>query len=103
MIVAIRLRGGIKMNREIKETLRLLGLKRVNTLVVLPEKKEIIGMLQKVESYITWGELPEGMNIEKTMRLKPPRGGLKSIKRKYPKGDLGYRGDKISDLIKKMM
>lgn len=36
-------------------------------------------------------------------RLHPPRGGYKHIKRQYPHGALGYRKEKINELIKKMI
>ncbi|MCX6817642.1 MAG: 50S ribosomal protein L30 [Candidatus Aenigmarchaeota archaeon] len=36
-------------------------------------------------------------------RLSPPRKGYEGIKRAFPKGALGYRGDKINKLIERMM
>ncbi|MCE7737656.1 MAG: 50S ribosomal protein L30 [Candidatus Heimdallarchaeota archaeon] len=42
-------------------------------------------------------------NIQPVFRLSPPRKGFKSLK--YPvslKGDLGYRGEAINDLIARM-
>jgi large subunit ribosomal protein L30 len=36
-------------------------------------------------------------------RLKPPRKGLKSKKKHYPQGDLGYRGKAINDLLERMI
>ena len=35
--------------------------------------------------------------------LKSPKGGFRSKKLKYPKGDLGYCGDKINDMVKRMV
>lgn len=43
------------------------------------------------------------VNINQTFRLTPPSGGFKSTKQHYPKGDLGYRGEAINELIKKMI
>jgi large subunit ribosomal protein L30 len=43
-------------------------------------------------------------NIKPVFRLHPPKGGFHgSIKKPYPKGELGYRGEAINQLIKKMM
>lgn len=101
-IAVIRLRGSIKVNRDMKDTMELLGLKHVNSLAVLPAKKETMGMIKKVENFVTWGELSEELDVN-SRGLKPAKGGLKSIKLKYPKGDLGYRGNAINDLIKRMI
>ncbi|MDI6916322.1 MAG: 50S ribosomal protein L30 [Thermoplasmatales archaeon] len=58
----IRLRGGININRDIKNTLKMLNLTKVNHCVFVPETKEYKGMLQKVKDYVTWGEIePETM------------------------------------------
>jgi len=55
-------RGGININRGIKDTLKMLNLTKVNHCVFVPETKEYKGMLQKVKDYVTWGEIePETM------------------------------------------
>ena len=41
--------------------------------------------------------------IKPVFRLSPPSKGYKSIRYPYPKGDLGDRGDKINDLLKRMI
>ena len=41
--------------------------------------------------------------IEPVFRLTPPSKGFNSIKEHYPKGDLGYRGKEINELLKKMI
>lgn len=43
-------------------------------------------------------------DLKPVFRLHPPRGGFHgSIKKPYPKGELGYRGDKINGLLAKMI
>lgn len=99
-IIVIRLRGSAKMSKDIRDTLDVLRLRRINSAVILEKNERNIGMVKKIEDFVTWGETEQ----EKIPnRLHPPRGGLKSIKRKYPKGDLGYRGKKIDILIKRML
>ncbi len=44
-----------------------------------------------------------GLKIKPIFRLSPPSGGYKSVKLSYPKGALGPRGDKINELIKRMI
>jgi len=151
MYAVIRLRSCIKTPKEIKDTLMLLRLKRINHCVLLPKTKSIEGMLRKVKNYVCYGEISKdtlvlllkkrlkkigdknvteddlkkyGINsfeeladllinnkkslkdfpeFKKVFRLHPPRKGLKSKKLEYPKGDLGYLGEKINDLLKRMI
>jgi large subunit ribosomal protein L30 len=107
MLGVLRLRGSIKIRHDIKDTLKILGLDRVNTLAVLPDDARTIGMIRKVDKFVAWGTLSDEILQEaggkKIIHLKPPKGGLKSIKRPYPRGNLGYNGNDINKLIKKMM
>lgn len=41
--------------------------------------------------------------VNPVFRLSPPSGGYKAIKLLYPRGDLGYRGGKINNLLKRMI
>ena len=43
------------------------------------------------------------VDIKHVFRLSPPSKGHKSVKILYPKGSLGYRGEKINELIKRMI
>ena len=45
----------------------------------------------------------DDLGMKKVFRLHPPRGGYKVIKQPYTKGALGYRGDAINALLRKMM
>lgn len=105
-IAAIRLRGHIKMSREHEDTMKALGLKNTNTLVLLTDSQSTKGMILKVSDFITWGEASKETEEKfksTPVGLRPPKGGFRSLKLPFPKGDLGYRGEKINDLIKKMM
>ncbi len=107
MIAAVRIRGHIGRRGQHEDTLNMLGMKKVNAVVVLPESQTIKGMLKHVEDFIAWGELSkeleQNLSGKKVHHMKPPKKGYKSLKRHYPKGDLGYRGAAINDLIKRMM
>jgi large subunit ribosomal protein L30 len=48
-------------------------------------------------------ELKNFKKIKPVFRLNPPRKGLKSKRLPFPKGDLGYRGKKINELIRRMV
>jgi large subunit ribosomal protein L30 len=46
----------------------------------------------------------EDSGVKPVFRLHPPRKGYENIKKTFAEsGTLGYRGDKIGDLIKKMI
>ncbi len=67
----------------------------------IPELKSIIAFAKTV---VTDKGRFKDMHIRPVLRLAPPVGGYKSIKRPYrDKGDLGYRGNKINDLIERMI
>lgn len=150
---AIRVRGTVNIRGDIKDTLMMLRLNRVNHCVILPADPSTEGMLQKVKDYITWGELrPEVLAklilrrgrlesgkhitdsyvkkntefksliafskavcegkerftdleaVKSVIRLHPPIKGYEGIKRTFVEGGaLGYRGDKINDLVDRMI
>jgi len=152
-LALIRLRSGIRAKGEVRDTLAMLRLHRINHLVIIDDNPSYKGMVQKVKDYITWGEIDKetlakllrkrgrlignkpvteeyvqeklGMgidefaekvvngemkltdlpNLKPVFRLHPPRGGLKgSKKRSFREGGaLGYRGEKINDLIERML
>ncbi len=119
----IRIRGLVRVRKEINYTMELMGLYRKNYCVFIDKKN--FGMIKKVKDYVTYGEIDketeelvvkkkgektknrEGKEVlKKFFRLSPPRKGFgrKGIKVAFSKsGGLGYRGTKINDLIKRML
>ena len=59
MYAIIRLRGSVGLNPEIKHTLGLLRLHRVNHCVIAEENDYTNGMIRKVKDYVAWGEISE--------------------------------------------
>lgn len=129
-IAAIRIRGNVGLDYGIKKTLGLLRLYRKNYCSVYEDSSTIRGMLNKVKDHITYGELSEDVfrmlvdkrgedfrgeknclivdnrKLKPYFRLSPPIGGFerKGIKTPYSLGGaLGYRAEKINDLIIKML
>ncbi len=133
MIYAVvRIKSTINANREVRDTLRMLNLKRTNSCTLIHVNDSYKGMLQKVKDYVTWGEiddevillllkrvdvddiesalskLKEGASLKEItdpcIRLHPPRKGYKSIKKPYHMGgSSGYRGKDINELIRRMI
>lgn len=141
MLAAIRIRGSVKTDRKIADTLSMLRLTRNNHCVLLPENQTFKGMLSKTGAWITWGKVDdnmierlvskrgrlagdrkidekkakeiakkiikdqslEGTGIKHVFRLSPPSKGYRSVRVLYPRGSLGPRGEKINELLKRMI
>ena len=139
-IAAVRVRGSVKLNKKVKNTLNLLRLYRKNFCIVVDDTPSLKGMIEKVKDYITYGEIDEatykllvekrgeeyrgreqdrkgkikykkfllidGKKIKPFFRLNPPKRGFgrKGIKVSFKAhGALGYRGNKINDILKRMI
>ena len=64
--------------------------------------------LTKAEAEEIFKKIKESQKVPDTIkpvfRLTPPSKGFKhSIKQHYPKGELGYRGKEINELLKRMI
>lgn len=123
LIAVIRIRGKKGIKKNIRDTLEMLCLYKKNFCVVVESTRSIMGMIKKAKDYITWGEVNENMlnelvykrgeknprdskKTKKFFRLHPPRGGFERKGVKVPfslGGALGYRTEKINELIKKML
>ena|SRR3989344_2989503 len=103
MLAAIRLKGEVGIAIAVRETLKIIGIKKINSYKFLSDTPANRGMLQKCNPVIAWGEVDESFaNGFDNIMLKPPKGGFKSFHHLYPIGDLGFRGDKIKSLIERM-
>jgi large subunit ribosomal protein L30 len=72
---------------------RFAGDKRVTDLAYAKELAQLILSGKKVKD----------IGIKPVFRLSPPSKGYKSTKVLYPRGSLGYRGEKINELLKRMI
>ena len=96
---AIRIRGTVNINSDIKKTLNLLNLTRANHCVLLEEKPSIKGMLQVAKDYITWGEIETDLLI-KLISARGKLEGGKLITNEYLKTSTKYSSiDKFSEAI----
>ncbi len=152
MFAVIRVRGRTGVRRDIRDTLNMLRLTRVNHCVLVPNTPAYMGMLKKVKDYVTWGEIDQETlvklirykgrlygdkpitdeyiretlgyesieelakallenkllykdipNVKPVFRLHPPLKGWEKTKRHFTEGGaLGYRGEKINELINRM-
>ncbi len=140
-IAIVRIRGGIKVKKVFRDTLDMLRLYNKNYCVVLESTPQIIGMINKIRDFVTYGEIQDelfkeliekrgveytgrekdskgkisynrkyievdGKKYNKYFRLNSPRKGYgrKGTKKPFAKsGSLGDRGEKINDLIRRMI
>ena len=123
-IAVVRIRGPNKKSVEKNSTLGMLKLYRKNYCVLLDKTPSIVGMIKKVEDCVTWGEIDDSTikelkekrgkktkikgkeQLKLFFRLSPPKGGFerKGIKTPFALGGaLGYRGEKIKDLVRRML
>ena len=71
-IVVVRIRGVISAQREARDTLTLLRLDHTNHAILIDDRPSYRGMLQKINSYVTWGEVTKETVVtmlEKRARL----------------------------------
>jgi len=99
VFAAVRVRGTVNVKPNIKRTLQLLNLTRVNHCVLLEENASIKGMLQIAKDYITWGEIEKAILSE----LIDSRGKLegdKDLTEDYIKSATSYNNlEKLSQAI----
>ena len=124
-IAIVRVRGNVNIQKPIKDTLKMLRLYRKNYCSIYDVTPNILGMVNKIKDYATWGEInqetlkllkekrgekiknKEGKEVVKPFfRLSPPKKGFgrKGVKMPFNlSGALGNRKEKINDLIKRMI
>lgn len=96
----VRVRGGINVHRDIRYTMELLRLNKVNHCVVIPDTTYYRGMLHKAKDYITWGKIDEEVLID-LIKNHGKIVGEKPITDAYLKKNTNY-GD-IKKLAKAVM
>ncbi len=152
-LAVVKVRGSIRAQREARETLDRLHLARSNHTVLVDNRPSYMGMLYRVQNYVTWGEVsketvtlllkkrgrlaggkkltdkyaqkigyksldaladaivsctaeyPKLPDVQPIFKLPPPSKGFKGKTKKSfsAGGEAGYRGEKINELIERMV
>ena len=117
-IAIIRIRGQVGLNKDVKETLYRLRIRRKYACVVVESTKENVGMIKKVRDFAAFGEINDETSkeidekrgkkvngkLKPFFRLHPPRKGIDAKKHfGVKKGVLGNNKEKINDLIRRML
>ena len=116
MLAVIRIKTAPMISIKVEDTLDFLRLHKKFYCVLWKSSPQVLGMINKVQSYITWGEIDaETLKLLKEkreekgrnfFRMHPPRGGFerKGIKMPFKNGGVyGNRKEKINLLIKRMI
>ncbi len=94
MLAVIRIKGKVNVKKEIEKTLQLLKLYRKHHCTVLPASKETIGMLRKVDKYVTWGEIEPNV-LKKLLEKRGRLPGNEKLTSEYVKEKTGKEIDKF--------
>lgn len=62
-----------------------------------------VSYAKELAHFILSGKTVKETGIKPVFRLSPPSKGYKSTKALFPRGSLGYRGEKINELLKRMI
>ena len=100
MFAVIRVRGQPDVNVDIRRTMELMNLTRVNHCVIIPENDVTKGMLQKAKDYITWGEINES-TLTDMIRIRGRLAGDITITDEYLKANTEF--GTVADMAKAMI
>ncbi len=99
VFAAVRVRGIVNVKPDIKRTLQLFRLTRVNHCVLLEENASIKGMLQIAKDYITWGEIDKAI-LSELIGSRGKLEGDKELTEDYIKSATSYNNlEKLSQAI----
>lgn len=95
----VKVRGTIKAIREARETLEMLHLKRTNHAVLIDSRPSYMGMLYRVQNYVTWGEVTK-QTVELLLKKRGMLAGGKKLTEESVKTKLGYESiEALSDAL----
>ncbi|WXG42840.1 MAG: 50S ribosomal protein L30 [Promethearchaeati archaeon SRVP18_Atabeyarchaeia-1] len=81
-LLVLRLRGDVDVRDEIRQTLKMLKLHKVNHATLVEHSESYLGMLQKVKDYATWGEVSVA-TLEKLLVKRGRVAGNEPLNDKY--------------------
>ena len=87
-IVAVRVRGTVKVRKEIQDTMTMLNLTKPHHVVVIDDRPTYLGMLNKAKDYITYGEIEQPV-LEALLRKWARREGNNPVTEEYVKEKTG--------------
>jgi large subunit ribosomal protein L30 len=92
-LIVLRIRGDVDLRDEIRQTLKMLRLHKVNHATLVDQNESYLGMLQKVKDYAAWGEVDADL-LQKLIIKRGKATGGKSINDKYVTGNSKFNSVK---------
>jgi len=80
--IVAKIRGTVRAQREVRETLDLLHLSHTNHAVLIDSRPAYKGMLQRINAYVTWGE-PTKETIVAMLQKRARLLGAKKLTEEY--------------------
>jgi large subunit ribosomal protein L30 len=97
-LVVVRIRGTVSAQREARETLNLLHLSHTNHAVLIDNRPAYKGMLQRINSYVTYGE-PTKETVAMMIQKRALLAGDKKLTDEYF-AKIGYKSaDDLAEAI----
>jgi large subunit ribosomal protein L30 len=97
VLAAIRIRGELHLRPEVRKTLELLRLHRVNHCVLLEDTPSARGMLKQVEAFVAFGEASQAV-IERLLEKRGRLSGKRRLTAEYLKSKKISFGDLAKQL-----
>ena len=98
-LVVVKIRGLVSAQREARETLMFLHLTHTNHAVIIDSRPAYKGMLQRVNSYVTWGE-PTKETVAMMLQKRARLAGDKKLTEEYLQ-KAGYKSiDELAEAIR---
>jgi len=99
-LAVIRVRGSSGVFHEIIETLKMLHLTRNYHASLIDDRPSYLGMLRKVQSQVTWGEISKDIVVQ-LLRKRGKLVGNKKLTDEHVK-EIGYKSlDNLAEAIHK--
>jgi large subunit ribosomal protein L30 len=97
-LVVVKIRGLVRAQKETRETLQFLHLLHTNHAVLIDSRPAYIGMLQRVNSYVTYGE-PAKETVAMMLQKRARLAGDKKLTDEYVQ-KAGYKSvDDLAEAI----
>ncbi|MBM4400643.1 MAG: 50S ribosomal protein L30 [Crenarchaeota archaeon] len=97
-LAVVKVRGTIRAQREARETLDMLRLARSNHAVLVDNRPSYMGMLYRVQNYVTWGEVSKE-NVAMLLKKRGRLAGGKKLTDEYAQ-KIGYKSlDALAEAI----
>ena len=97
-IVAVKVRGEVSAQKEARETTAFLGLSHTNHAVIIDNRPAYLGMLQRAQSYVTWGEISKA-TVTAMLKQRGRLAGNKKLTDEYAQ-KVGYKSlDDLAEAV----